>query len=181
MGEWGHSPTSSLFRAVESQVVFLGFRSGTHSPPRSKVITDWMELSVERKRKRWRSQEDAQHGVTPCMGCLAPAQDPDAKIQPYRGGVTLVLGLGGHTETFREDAGDVDAPQRGDVGEVGLAASRGVEVPLQGLGVDNATVIRGVDGAEPRVCKRDAGSAVREGASDSDVGTSEPPGKRRNP
>ena len=38
--------TSSLLRAVESHVVFLGFRSGTHSPPRSKVMTDWMELSA---------------------------------------------------------------------------------------------------------------------------------------
>lgn len=74
--------------------------------------------------------------------------------------------LGGHTETFREDAGDVDAPQRGDVGEVSLAASRGVEVPLQGLGIDDAAVVGGVDGAEPRVCKRDTGSVVREGASD---------------
>lgn len=57
-GEWhqdhpppgGDRPTSSLLLAVESQVVFLGFRSGTHSPPRSKVITDWMELSGGRRK-----------------------------------------------------------------------------------------------------------------------------------
>lgn len=65
-GPPGDRPTSSLLLAVESQVVFLGFRSGTHSPPRSKVMTDWMELSGGRRRKSHRGgREDAQHILNP--------------------------------------------------------------------------------------------------------------------
>lgn len=48
---------------------------------------------------------------------------------------------------FGQHAGDVDAAQRCDVGEVGLPARCGVEVTFQGLGVHHAAVVRRVDGA----------------------------------
>lgn len=162
----GDRPTSSLLLAVESQVVFLGFLSGTHSPPRSKVITDWMELSGGRRRRRksrW-GREDAQSILTQHRVTLPSSPAPGPRSHPW-GGRTPDLGRGMKTwpPTFGEDAGDVDAPQGGDVGEVSLPAGGGVEVPLQGLGVDDAAVIGGVDGAKPRVCKRDPGAAVRGG------------------
>lgn len=119
-------------------MVFFGFLSGTHSPPRSKVITDWMELSGG-GRGRWQGRGDTERGPT------EPPPAPSAPSAPTPGGChRCVL-------TFGEDAGDVDAPQRGDVGEVGLPAGGGVEVPLQGLGVHHAPVVGGVDGAVARV------------------------------
>lgn len=44
-------PTFSLFLAVESHFAFSGFLKGTHSPPWSKVITDWIELSEWGRKK----------------------------------------------------------------------------------------------------------------------------------
>lgn len=51
--------------------------------------------------------------------------------------------------TVSQHAGHVDAPERADDSEVSLAACGRVKMALEGLGEDDASVIRHVDRAHP--------------------------------
>lgn len=53
--------------------------------------------------------------------------------------------------TFREHTCYVDPTEGGHVGEVRLTTCGGIEMSVQGLGIDNASIIRGKDGAKPSI------------------------------
>lgn len=42
---------------------------------------------------------------------------------------------------FREHTGDIDAPQRGHIGEVRFTPDASVEMPFEGLGVYEASIV----------------------------------------